>query len=500
MKIYNKLVIDIESGDILYEDSYEYEGPLALCDYDDDMDSWSGSDDDFGGADQDGESDTAMGGGYGTGGYEGMADWGDVGRAESYRTGTGSGGQGGDYPGELGVTIADLENQRILSDKDMTSIIAEKAKEGMWRGMKDVSKQAKGGTFIAGMAINSVVPLAGTVAGLLTAVVINNYNIQQQNNQALLSAGYTQPQIDSFNARNGVTTISLEDANTVSLGGSEGEETAKKVLNSLSPVEQSQVAKTVTQGVSDVNKANILNQLNNLMGTGFTMDNLGTTREMGTEFRDMMGASLADLTKISKIHELSELTGELPAYEKELLNKIKNNAMLNLTEIVNDETADIVKNEIASLVDRGVLRGNIGTQALAKIDEKRTQALVQGGRDIETAVMEKELGMIGEQKGNELKLWEQEQTREIDLLKIGEDRWKTATQLDLDKYKSDIVWDTSRMNALTDMWKAEKSAETAASGQASDWSIAQMQADAQETAAQWNTWSNLGNTAMWMMM
>lgn len=31
MKIYRKLVVDIESGETLYEDSYEYEGPIARC-------------------------------------------------------------------------------------------------------------------------------------------------------------------------------------------------------------------------------------------------------------------------------------------------------------------------------------------------------------------------------------------------------------------------------------------------------------------------------------
>ena len=30
-KIYSKIIIDIESGDTLYEDSFDYEGPLALC-------------------------------------------------------------------------------------------------------------------------------------------------------------------------------------------------------------------------------------------------------------------------------------------------------------------------------------------------------------------------------------------------------------------------------------------------------------------------------------
>jgi len=363
------------------------------------------------------------------------------------------------------------------------------------------------------------------------------------------------------------TGITSAEAGTL-LSGDGSEPEQQRIMQKITPEAQSQIAKTATQGQSDINQSKILNELNNVMGTGFSMDNLGSTREMGTEFRDKMGgtadfqfsaphtlselpqmgtefrdkmgASLTDLTTVSKIHELSELTGELPAYEKELLDKIKNNAMLNLTEIVNDETADIVKGEISSLVDRGVLRGNIGTQALGAIDEKRTQLLIQGGRDIEASIMEKELGMIGEQKGREMELWSQEQNREMDLLKINEDRWKTGTeldyrkylsdveaqqglwttesaremdlakmkqdlylegtQLDLDKYKSDIVWDTSRLNSLTDMWQTEKNVELARSGQGQDWSIAQMQKDAAEDASKWNAWGNIGTSAMWMSM
>lgn len=32
MKIYRSLTIDLHSGEVLHEDSYEYQGPLALCD------------------------------------------------------------------------------------------------------------------------------------------------------------------------------------------------------------------------------------------------------------------------------------------------------------------------------------------------------------------------------------------------------------------------------------------------------------------------------------
>jgi hypothetical protein len=31
MKIYKKIRIDIETGAVTHEDSFEYEGPLALC-------------------------------------------------------------------------------------------------------------------------------------------------------------------------------------------------------------------------------------------------------------------------------------------------------------------------------------------------------------------------------------------------------------------------------------------------------------------------------------
>ncbi len=37
MKIYEKVVIDIESGDVLQEESYEYDGPMAMCDFSPDV-------------------------------------------------------------------------------------------------------------------------------------------------------------------------------------------------------------------------------------------------------------------------------------------------------------------------------------------------------------------------------------------------------------------------------------------------------------------------------
>jgi len=516
MKIYNKLVIDIESGDILYEDSFDYKGPLMLCQ--EDLDPGGAAEGGWFGDEGYLATDTDPYDDYGSYPNELGADYASLEAAAHLSDLFGVGATPvnvptsydfeadvpstptGGYPGEMGADLAYQESQIPGADADMAAILAEEAKKGMWRGMKDVSKTAKAGTVLTSMGINVYAAPFGTVLGLVTAVALNAFNVQQQNKQALLDAGYTQTQIDSFNARQGVTSISAEDANALSGGGAESQAAAERILNGLPAAEQAGFAKSLTEGLSAIKQSNILNELNTLMGTGFTMDNLGATREVGTEFRDAMGASLADLTKVSKIHELSELTGELPAYEKALLEKIKNNAMLNLTEIVNDATEDIVKNEIASLVDRGVLRGNIGTQALAKIDEKRTQTLVQGGRDIESAVMERELGLIGEQKGREMDLWGMEQEREMELLKIGEDRWKTGTQLDLDKYKADVTWDIYRMGTLADLYKTEKTAEATAAGYGQNWSIAQLQAEAAETASQWNAWGNLGSAAMWMTM
>jgi len=55
-KIYNKVVMDMETGEVLEEDSFIYSGPLALCDGADEDDDDSG-DDDFEGFDDEGVSD-----------------------------------------------------------------------------------------------------------------------------------------------------------------------------------------------------------------------------------------------------------------------------------------------------------------------------------------------------------------------------------------------------------------------------------------------------------
>ena len=31
MKIYNEVVIDMNTGETVYEDSFEYDGPMAMC-------------------------------------------------------------------------------------------------------------------------------------------------------------------------------------------------------------------------------------------------------------------------------------------------------------------------------------------------------------------------------------------------------------------------------------------------------------------------------------
>ena len=91
MKIYNSVTIDIETGEILAEDSFEYSGPLALCGGDGGGDGGGGGDSGGGEGDADG-----------VGGIGGPGDSGGSGIGASGEGGVGVGASGSGSVGDSG--------------------------------------------------------------------------------------------------------------------------------------------------------------------------------------------------------------------------------------------------------------------------------------------------------------------------------------------------------------------------------------------------------------
>lgn len=92
MKIYNRIVMDIDTWEVLEEDSFEYSGPLAMA--------WDGS------GDPDSDSGGAPGGGPG-GGSSGGSGGGERGGESSGSRGTGGKRAGADSAGVVGDETSD---------------------------------------------------------------------------------------------------------------------------------------------------------------------------------------------------------------------------------------------------------------------------------------------------------------------------------------------------------------------------------------------------------
>jgi len=109
--------------------------------------------------------------------------------------------------------------------------------------------------------------------------------------------------------------------------------------------------------------------------------------------KEQIGYSRDMLARLSEAKELGEITGDLTEDEITKLDQLEENAISRLTEVVGEDAQEIVKSEIAQLVDRGVLQGNIGARAIAKIGEAATKEIARGTTDIESLRIQQELGM-----------------------------------------------------------------------------------------------------------
>lgn len=142
-------------------------------------------------------------------------------------------------------------------------------------------------------------------------------------------------------------------------------------------------------------------------------------------FRDSMSEFEQVNTDISFLHDISELSGGLSDEENAFLETIRSNATENLISTVNEATTELAGEEIARLVNRGVLQGNIGEAVLAKVYEKSGKLVAEQSRNIESDVAKMGLGISEQRKLNQLSLWDKEleaamKSSELGITKAGQ--------------------------------------------------------------------------------
>jgi len=448
----------------------------------------------FGGGDNEGFGAGGEMGGYGGGFGVGGGDVGGF-SGSGFGGGEGWGGFGvdsglmGEAPvGEFGQpemvavpsTLSNLELARQYGLGLTTDARAKDVAETM--GDLSALQSELASTYGWGVAKVAAALALATVAGPMGALA------------ALKSAKSTYEKAQAINAKIGeieqthpgllgVMTNQTEKAITQSgqTGGDAGDIALTGAIAASQGMQNASPAQAAAM-VKEANMATIQGDIGELLG------------KEQPDISALMDKSLADITSISEMHTLAELTGELSADERSLLDRMRTNSIANLSEVVNEETQDLVKSKIADLTARGVLAGNVGTQALADIDKYRTTKLVQGTRDIETALAEKELGLISESKDRQMQLWDLESKRDLTEAGMALDWERSKLGAETTRAGQQTQWDLGRLGALTDIYGIEKTGEW----KSADVALGYAQKEAAEEASKWQAWGNIG-LGLWSM-
>ena len=139
------------------------------------------------------------------------------------------------------------------------------------------------------------------------------------------------------------------------------------------------------------------------------------------------------LNQLAEARNLGEISGDLTQDEIDTLDRLEANSISSLTEVVGEDAQEMVKTEIASLVQRGILQGTIGSEAIAKIGERATKTIAAGTRDIESTRMQQELGMQESTKQRNLEVQKLVQSgmlnREQALMAMAQSGYGSSKQL-----------------------------------------------------------------------
>lgn len=474
MKIYLKVVIS--DGRVIERISCQYHKNVGMCD---------------GGGDTDDSGGWGEGSGWGEGGGLGIEGFSVDSSLDPGEWGGDSGG-GGDYSGGWEAQVSEGYGDHVSATygglqgatPDSGGEASYSRSFNLTRGRELNPTLAK--VVKASAALSLLSPVAAGIA-VLGTIYLGTQGARQDNIDAYVASGMSRAEAEEhYSAMHKTDIPSME-------GMSEGEtETAlTNHYNSLTPQQQQQIG-------------TLSNDLPALEG-GMTLGGLGIGGGFSPEYNrpdapdfEAVKAQLADIANDVKIatelRELGDLTGGLSDEETAILDRIEENSRLNMSEIVNSQTEDVMKSAIASMVDRGVLQGAIGAETLKRIDQTRTEILTRGYRDIASQRLGTEINLREAQKGRQMGLWQMEQSGALARAGIEQAGVLAGADYDWKKYLGETEqaqyetgiqtdWQKSLLDAYTRMYAADKSTSSAAN----------IAAGYRESAKEASKWNAIGN-------
>ena len=469
--------------------------------------------------------DAQDGGGYGNdtggdfGGDGGYNDNANFGGFEGLGTGLGStaGWGGGGFSDGYGTTntgsegLSNVELARTYGVGATTGARSDEVAEALGNisDLQDELSSVYGwgaAKIAAAVALATVIGPAGVLAGLKSAK--STYEKATAINDQLAAIEQTRPGLFELATKQTEKAIEASggDINNIDWGGSGGEGIIASATSIAQNIQSSSPAQ-ISEMAEEVKMDNLSSQITETMGQEAPTTGEYQANPAIQQAQDALTNMTAELKEIGEIRELSDLSGEVTANEKRLLDEMEQNSINTLTETVNDQTSDYLKSQIASLVSRGVLQGGVGEAAISKIGETALEQVRMGTTDISTARMAQELQIIDQNKTNQMELWKWGDTVDLQKAELGIEAASQTGQLGVyesklktewDQFNTEIEsdWQKSKLTGLTNLYGIETGAETTLAGQATTASIAQSQADAAEDASKWSAWGNIAGSVI----
>ena len=490
MKITTKIKWNIDTWEVLEEEFFEYDGPLALC-YGDDPDEGDEPSEDPWGDDYDD---------LGVGGSEEDSFWSDVakgGIAGFVSTGLNPlGAVAGAAGGALKSAVDSFDFSSLFSGGEYT---------GGNLGPEPDDNAGDGG--VSKEVFSKVMRMVQKDPEGLAAATRNNFNPAEylMMNPDVLDSSYG----NSF--KSAVQHYQQHGTpegrkGTFSLAGLTTQEGI--AASGIQGVEASALEKAITEGgtMADTTTPTTTpygDKLETVLGKGTAQYQRDTEA-----FRGAMSEFEKVNTDISFLHDISELSGGLSDDEKAFLETMRSNATENLISTVNEATTELASAEIAKLVNKGVLQGNIGERVLSQVYEKSGKLVAEQSRNIESDVARMGLDISEQKKLNQLSLWNKEMEAAIKSSELGLEKGGKIGSLELGGMEAadrvgvtqtgmDQEWNQSVLQALTSMRGQDISSATALkTGQtqaSTQLNIAGQEMSAWKKTTEMDMWGNVGS-------
>ena len=143
------------------------------------------------------------------------------------------------------------------------------------------------------------------------------------------------------------------------------------------------------------------------------------------------------LNQLAASRNLGAITGALSETDIQNLNRLQENAVSKLTEVVNVDTMGFMKGEINRLIEKGVLNKDVGLKTIAKMEEDAKKQVFRGTRDLESSRLQSQLGLQENKKNRDLEIQRMVEmgmmSREQALLETSKNQWQGAQSRNVDQ-------------------------------------------------------------------